>query len=422
VFLHREEKSGEAITAQRGRSGALKVAAGVAVLAMLAAACGSSSKSSSSTTASSGSSGTSGSSSSTTTASSTSGTSGTSGSATPKAGAVSGSGKYLACMVTDTGGINDRSFNASAYAGLEGAAKSDSNISYTYLQSNSTSDYVPNINALIQKKCKIIVTVGYDMADATLAAAKKNPSIKFTIVDNTYTSQPSNLLALHYDTNEDAFLGGYLAAAMSKTDKVGTFGGQDIPTVTVYMDGWVAGVRYYDKLNHASVQALGWTPATKRAAGSFAGNGTFTNNFTSASLGQQDAQALMAQGADVVFPVAGAVGLGAAAAVKQKGSGYTMEWVDTDGCVSAPQYCSIFITSVTKGIVPSVEQAVVSADKGTFKGGTYNGTLANNGVSLSPFHDFASKIPAKVQSELATLKAGIISGKISTDPDSYPVG
>jgi basic membrane protein A len=228
------------------------------VLTLLAAACGSSSSSSSSTTASSGSSttsGSSGSSSSTTTTASTSGTSGSSGSGTPKAGAVSGSGKYLACMVTDTGGINDRSFNASAYEGLQQATKSDSNISYTYLQSNSTSDYVPNINALIQKKCKIIVTVGYDMADATLAAAKKNPSIKFTIVDNTYTSQPSNLLALHYDTNEDAFLGGYLAAAMSKTGKVGTFGGQDIPTVTVYMDGWVAGVRYYDKVNHASVQA-----------------------------------------------------------------------------------------------------------------------------------------------------------------------
>jgi basic membrane protein A and related proteins len=401
------------------------VAAGVAVLAMLAAACGSSSTKSSSTTAassaSSGSSGTSGTSgSSSTTAASSSSTTGTSGGSTPKAGQVNGSGKYLACMVTDTGGINDRSFNASAYAGLQGAAKTDSDISYTYLQSNSTSDYVPNINALIQKKCKIIVTVGYDMADATLAAAKKNPNVLFTIVDNTYPSEPKNLLALHYETNQDAFLGGYLAAAMSKTDKVGTFGGQDIPTVTVYMDGWVAGVRYYDKINHASVTALGWTPSAKRAAGSFAGNGTFTNNFTSSSLGQQDAQALMAQGADVIFPVAGAVGLGAAAAVKQKGSGYTMEWVDTDGCVSAPQYCSLFITSVTKGIVPSVEQAVLSADKGTFKGGQYNGTLANNGVSLSPFHTFASKIPAKVQSELTTLKAGIISGKISTDPDSYP--
>ncbi|HLI02164.1 MAG TPA: BMP family ABC transporter substrate-binding protein [Acidimicrobiales bacterium] len=401
------------------------MAAGVAVLAMAAAACGSSSPSTSgqSGTSGAGTSSTSaapsaGGSSATTAASS--GTTAGGGSAQPAAGKVKGSGKFLACMVTDTGGINDRSFNASAYLGLQDASKSDSDISYTYLQSNSTSDYVPNINALIQKKCKIIVTVGYDMADATLAAAKKNPSVKFTIVDNTYPSEPKNLLALSYDTNEDAFLGGYLAAAMSKTDKVGTFGGQDIPTVTIYMDGWVAGVRYYDKVNNAHVVALGWTPKDPRPKNSFEGTGTFTNNFTSSSLGEQDAQALMAQGADVVFPVAGAVGLGSAAAVKQKGAGYMMEWVDVDGCVSAPQYCSLFITSVTKGIVPSVEQAVTSAAKGTFKGGQYNGTLANNGVALSPFHDYAGKVPAKVQTELKTLKAGIISGKISTDPNSYP--
>jgi basic membrane protein A len=243
-------------------------------------------------------------------------------------------------------------------------------------------------------------------------------------VDYTYTPAIKNVLALHYDTNQDAFLGGYLAAAMSKTGKVGTFGGQDIPTVTIYMDGWVAGVRYYDKVNHAHVVALGWTPAKKRnfASGSFAGTGLFTNDFTNQALGKTDAETLMAQGADIIFPVAGAVGLGAAAAVKQAGPGHWMEWVDTDGCISAPQYCSIFITSVTKGIVPSVATAVEEAAKGTFHGGNYIGTLANNGVSLSPFHDFANKIPAKVKAALNQIKAGIISGKISLDPNSYPAG
>ncbi len=114
----------------------------------------------------------------------------------------------------------------------------------------------------------------------------------------------------------------------------------------------------------------------------------------------------MSQGADVIFPVAGSVGLGAAAAVKQAGGTNYMEWVDTDGCVSAPQYCSLFITSVTKGIATSVSDAVEAAAKGTFKGGTYIGDLANGGVALSPYHDFASKVPAKVTSELATIKAG----------------
>jgi basic membrane protein A len=178
------------------------------------------------------------------------------------------------------------------------------------------------------------------------------------------------------------------------------------------MSGWVAGVRYYDQLNKASVKVLGWDPETNK--------GLFTNDFTNQTLGKTDAQTLMAEGADVIFPVAGSVGLGAAAAVKSAGAGHYMEWVDTDGCVSAASYCSLFLTSVTKGIVASVSNAVESAYKHQFHGGNYNGTLANNGVSLSPFHDFASQIPAKVKAELNTIKAGIIAGKISVNPKSYP--
>ena len=393
----------------RRLSRGFKVAGVVAALALAVSACGSGSSNaggsgSSGTAASTGSSGASG-------GSGSSGASGSSGST---------SGKFLACEVTDTGGINDRSFNASAYQGLKVAAQAIPGLKYSFLQSNSTSDYTPNISTFIGRKCGIIVTVGYDMATATQQAAKANPNEKFAIVDYDFSPAIKNVKALSYETNQDAFLGGYLAAAMSKTGKVGTFGGQDIPTVTIYMDGWVAGVRYYDKLNHAHVQALGWNPASSRAKNSFKGTGLFTNDFTNQALGKTDAQTLMAQGADVIFPVAGAVGLGAAAAVKQAGSGHYMEWVDTDGCVSAPQYCSLFITSVTKGIATSVSQAVEAAAKGTFSGGTYVGTLANGGVALSPFHDFQSKIPSKVKSELNTLKSGIESGSISTDPDSYP--
>ena len=117
----------------------------------------------------------------------------------------------------------------------------------------------------------------------------------------------------------------------------------------------MAGVRYYNKLNHAHVKVLGWTPTKPGRAGEQPGrHGLFTNDFTNQALGKTDTQTLMAQGADVIFPVAGAVGLGAAAAVRQAGAGNYMEWVDTDGCVSAPQYCKLFITSVTKGIAASV--------------------------------------------------------------------
>jgi basic membrane protein A and related proteins len=330
--------------------------------------------------------------------------------------------KFLACEVTDTGGINDRSFNASAYNGLKVAAAAVPGLTYKYLQSNSTSDYTPNINTFLAQGCGIIITVGFDMGNATESAAKKNPSQKFAIVDFNYTPSLSNVKGLTYETNQAAFQGGYLAAAMSKSGKVGTFGGQNIPPVTIYMDGYVAGVRYYDKINNAHVVALGWTPKPGRAKNSLAGNGLFTNDFTNQLKGKTDAQTLMAQGADVIFPVAGSVGLGAAAAVKQAGGSNAMEWVDTDGCISAPQYCSLFISSVEKGISTSVADAVEAAAKGTFSGGTYVGTLKNGGTGLAPYHDWSSKVPASVTTELGKIKTGIENGTISVDPNSYPAG
>jgi basic membrane protein A len=369
--------------------------------------------------------------------SSTTTTTAPSGSTTPSAG------KFLACEVTDTGGINDRSFNASAYQGLLDAVKVDKNIVPKFLSSTSTSDYTPNIDDFISEHCGIIITVGYDMAQATQTAAKANPKLDFAVVDcpgGTAAGCPGfsasekalpNIDNLAYETNQDAFLGGYLAAAMAKSNSiaaggaVGEFGGQNIPTVTIYMDGWVAGVRYYDKLNNKSVKVYGWYPTSKgRTADNYSGTGLFTNNFTDDGLGKTDTQTLIGEGASVIFSVAGGVGLGAVAAIQSADSSspgsVEMEWVDTDGCVSDPSGCSYFITSVEKGIAPSVETAVLGAVHSTFKGGFYTGTLANGGVALAPYHHFAGKIPASVLSELSTIKSGIDSGTISVNPCSYP--
>ena len=134
-------------------------------------------------------------------------------------------------------------------------------------------------------------------------------------------------------------------------------------------------------------------------------------------------QTFISEGADIIFPVAGNVGLGAAKAVQQadaQGGKVSMLWVDTDGCISAAQYCQYFLSSVTKGIQSAVKAAVLSAASSTFKGGDYIGDLANGGVVLSPFHDFASKVPASLQSELTTIEAGIENGSIAT-PTKSPV-
>jgi basic membrane protein A len=326
-------------------------------------------------------------------------------------------------MVTDTGGIDDRSFNESSWNGMQAAMAADPGIQVKYLQSTTQDDYVPNIAAFLKLHCGIIVTVGFLMAAATEAAAKANPTQKFAIVDCSYASgcltgpKESNIDQLVFNTVQDGFLGGYLAAGMTKTGKVATFGGEDFGTVTIYMDGFWDGVQYYNTQHHTKVQVLGWNEKTQK--------GSFTGDFTNQTKGETLTQTFIIEGADIIFPVAGDVGLGAAKAVQDEdnsagGDKVNMFWVDTDGCTSAPQYCKYFITSVTKGIVPAVSNAVLSAAKGTFAGGTYIGTLANGGAVLSPFHDFASVVPAALQAELKTIEAGIENGSIAT-PTKSPV-
>jgi basic membrane protein A and related proteins len=332
----------------------------------------------------------------------------------PASSSSGSSGKFLGCMVTDTGGIDDKSFNQSSWEGMKAAAATDpSKIQVTYLPSTTSADYASNISAFVGRKCGIIVTVGFLMADATEAAAKANPSQKFAIVDCSYASdclsgtKEKNIDQLVFDTVEDGFLGGYLAAGMTKTGVVATYGGEDFGTVTIYEDGFWDGVQYYNTQHHTHVTVLGWDETSQK--------GDFIGNFTDVGAGQSLTNTFIGEGADIIFPVAGGVGLGTAKAIQiadTSGKHVLMEWVDTDGCISAAQYCQYMLTSVTKGIVSAVKTAVLSAFHGTFSGGTYIGTLANGGAVLSPYHDLTSQVPASLQAEIKTLQGEIESGKI----------
>jgi basic membrane protein A and related proteins len=350
--------------------------------------------------------------------STSSATSSTSSSASASStGTAATTGKFTGCMVSDTGGVDDRSFNAAGWAGMNAAAAANPNITVKFSQATSTSDYTPIINTFLSEKCNIIVTLGFAMGDATKAAATANTSQKFSIVDFSYQPKFSNVDALVFNTVQDAFLGGYLAAGMTKTGKVATFGGQDFPTVTIYMDGFWDGVQYYNQKHGTHVQVIGWNEHTQK--------GSFTGNFTNETLGQNLTQTFISEGADIIFPVAGQVGLGAAKAVQQADAAagsqkVNMEWVDLDGCVSAPQYCKYFITSVLKGETLAVKTAVLATAGGSFHGGNYVGTLANGGVSLAPFHDFDSQVPASLKSELQQISTGIQNGSIQT-PTKSPV-
>jgi basic membrane protein A len=305
--------------------------------------------------------------------------------------------------VTDTGGIDDKSFNATAWKGIEDAVD-QLGIEGKFLESQQQTDYEANINAFIEENCDLIVTVGFLLGDATAAGAAANPDTKFSIVDFAYDPTMPNVLGQVFNTNEAAFLAGYAAAASTQTGKVGTFGGIQIPPVTVFMDGFALGVDYYNQQKGTNVEVLGWDPATQ--------TGLFTGNFESTDDGRAMGESLMDEGADIIMPVAGPVGLGTAAAVQERGNAWIVG-VDNDWSVVNSDYASVILTSVLKNMDVTTLSAIQSAIDGTFAGGVTVGTLANGGVGLAPL---ASGVPAGLQAELDQVKADIIAGTISTSP------
>ena len=310
---------------------------------------------------------------------------------------------FKACQVTDTGGIDDKSFNATAWKGVEDAVK-QLGVEGKYLESQQQTDYEANINAFLEENCNMIITVGFLLGDATKAGAEANPNTKFSIVDFAYDPTIPNVLGQVFNTNEAAFLAGYAAAATTKTGKIGTFGGIQIPPVTVFMDGYALGAQYYNQKHGTNVEVLGWDPATQ--------TGLFTGNFESTDDGRAMGESLMDEGADIIMPVAGPVGLGTAAAVQERGNAWIVG-VDNDWAVVNSDYAPIILTSVLKNMDVTTLEAIKSAVNGTFAGGVTVGTLSNGGVGLAPL---ASAVPASVKTELDQVKADIISGAIKTSP------
>jgi basic membrane protein A and related proteins len=307
------------------------------------------------------------------------------------------------CEVTDTGGVDDKSFNQTAWAGAQAVAE---NLGWeaTFLESEQQTDYERNINEFIASECDLIVTVGFLLGEATSAAAKANPDQKFQILDFAFDEPHDNVWQQVYATHEGAFLAGYVAAAMTKTGKVGVFGGINIPPVADFMVGFQEGIEYHNEQKGTNVELLGWDNATK--------DGLFTGDFSDQDKGRQFGQNLIDEGADIVMPVAGPVGLGTAAAVKDN-PGVMLIGVDTDWFVSAPEYEDIVLTSVLKHLELSVQSAAQAVADGTFEGGVHVATLANGEIGIAPFHNFDSEVPQSVKDELEQITQDIIDGKIT---------
>jgi len=339
-------------------------------------------------------------------------------------GKKAGAGVHV-CYVSDTGGIDDKSFNQKIHTGFQ-RAEDELGITYTFVESTSAADYAPNLLNFVSQGCTLIAPAGFNFGPATVESATANPDIKYAIFDYdiydfTEPANPKdvtlpNVRELTYQTDQAAFLAGYLAAGMTKSGKVATYGGVLFSTVTIFMNGFAAGIRSYNQDNSTSVELLGWNPETQ--------DGTQISSdpavgFDSAADGRRVAEDFINEGADIILPVAGPTGLGTVAAAQDAG-GVTVIWVDDDGCTTAPESCSVFLTSVLKFLDNSAFNTTQDVIKGTFSPGLYVGTLANEGVGLAPYHEFDSTIPQALKDKIEELKKGIIDGSVSVNPTDYP--
>lgn len=322
---------------------------------------------------------------------------------------------FLGCLVSDAGGWDDQSFNQSSKAGLD-AAKKNLGIETSEVESTSDADYQPNVDTMVQQGCNMTIGVGFKLEDTIQEAAEANTDLDFALIDATFADADDkpvtidNAKPIVFNTAEAAYLAGYVAAATSKSGKVGTFGGIQIPSVTIFMDGFADGVDKFNDENKKDVKLLGWNKEKQ--------DGSFSGDFDNQGQGQELTKQLISQGADTIMPVAGPVGLGAASAAKDAGD-VKIIWVDSDGYEST-EYGDIILTSVVKQIANAVEDTIAESKDDKFTSEPYVGTLENEGVGLAPYHDFDDKVPEDVKKKVEELKKQIIDGSLTVDSESTP--
>lgn len=307
--------------------------------------------------------------------------------------------KQKVCVALDEAGINDKSFNQTSYDGAKAAKAAGYASSIQYLPAKSGADYVPNVKKFVDQKCTLIIGIGFALGDAINASAKANPGIKYAIVDNG--SGGANVKGITYNTNENSFLMGYLAAGMSKTGKVATYGGKPYGTVTIFMDGFARGVEYYNDVKGKSVKVLGWNTATQ--------TGEFLDSFDNTTKALATSLAFEQQGADWIFGVAGNMqSTTAANSLKSKRS--VLVWVDSSVMATAPQFGSVVPVSALKGLKEGVLATIKETYDGKFTNTQYVGTLKNKGVGYVITPSWRSKIPASLQKEITELGKDIADG------------
>ena len=297
-----------------------------------------------------------------------------------------GADKITVAMVSDVAGINDQSYNQSAWEGLE-RAKKELGIEIKYLESQQDSDYATNVETLADEEVDLIIGVGSKLSDTIKEAAKNYPDQKFAIIDETYDEIPSNVKSVLFESEQASYLVGLIAGKMSETKNVGFIGGLDIPVINTFKYGYMAGVKAADA--NCEIQAQ------------------YANSFNDQAKGKAITNQMISKGADVVFTAAGDVGTGSMEAIKEANK-YGIG-VDRDQSDLAPQN---ILTSAIKRVDVGMYETVKELVEGKFQGGTSTTYgLEQNGIGIA---DTTSNLVPQdvldfVNEKIEELKAGKIS-------------
>ncbi len=305
--------------------------------------------------------------------------------------AISAVGPIKVGMVTDVGGVNDQSFNQSAWEGLQ-KAKKELGIKASYQESKQDADYPANLETLYDAGNNLIWGIGFKMADAVLKAAKQNPKQKYAIIDYSFGDKtPPNVVGVMFKAEEGAFLAGYIAAKMSKTQTIGFIGGMSVPIIHAFQYGFKAGAKYANPKITVLEQ--------------------YSESFTDAAKGKAIANQMISKNADVVFHAAGAVGDGVIEAAKEKNK--MAVGVDRDQNYLAPKNV---ITSSMKRVDTAIFEVTKDLKNEKFEGGkTLNYGLKEGAVDVAP--TTSKMIPATLLNEVTVLKKKIADGKLKAPAD-----
>ena len=301
-------------------------------------------------------------------------------------------------LVTDVGKVNDKSFNQSAWEGVQ-RAQAELGATVQYIETADSKDYEKNIATFADEGYDVIVTVGFGMGEATVKSAGLYPDIKFIGVDQFQAEETPNVAGLNFPEDNAGFLVGALAAMMSQSNKIGAVCGTDVvPPVWRFGEGYKAGAAYADGI-------LGTTTEVFVVYHSDVG---FDKTFTDPEWGAQTAQSMMDQGADAIFGCGGITGNGAITAAAQAGA-YAIG-VDTDQYLTLPEAAPRMLSSAMKLITPGVFDLIKSVQDGTYVAGNVFGD-----AGYAPFHDLDSEVPAEVKAEMDKINAGLLDGSIKTN-------